>query len=392
MRQYPVGRSNFWHPPAWKWIVFLILISFSGFLLFRKPSPALVPVELLPAPDSKPDWNGSYPYLVISLSNLKSSEANFKSSITLNTPSLRHDSPMNESQVDLHSGRFVLRQTDFFIPGDPPLALVRTYTVWDGSTRAFGSGTNHPYDICPTGSRNPYTYMDLNLEDDQQVHFRRISKGTGWADAVYRHDETSSEFYGSQIAWNGDGWTLDFRDGRRFFFPEAYHATNYAQGAPLRMCDARKQCVELRRDERRNLQQVISPSGSIINFKYDQTNRIIEAQSDSGDIRKYSYDSSGHLDTVADGSHLLYRFQYTALLHSPGYDSYLMTAILDGRGNVLLKNDYHDGRVSQQTTHNGAIYRYDYLFVQREIVQTWVEDSMGRRKFYFQSGRFLKEE
>ena len=51
--------------------------------------------------------------------------------------------------------------------------------------------------IWPTGSRFPYTYIDLNLEEGRQMHFRRVSKGSGYADAVFRHEETSSEFYRS---------------------------------------------------------------------------------------------------------------------------------------------------------------------------------------------------
>jgi len=118
---------------------------------------------------------------------------------------------------------FILRQTDLFVPDSVPLSLTRTYRVWEWDTRAFGAGTNHPYDICPTRTRFPYI-LDLNLEDGRQIHFPRISSGTGYADAVYRHDETLSEFYGAQIAWNGDGWTLDFVDHRKFIFPEAYNA------------------------------------------------------------------------------------------------------------------------------------------------------------------------
>lgn len=365
----------------------------SAFLLFRRPSTDPVRVELLPFTDSQPAWDGSYPHLVISASNLGSEYVKFESSIRLIKPTVRHDSPINEFQVDLHSGIFVLRQTDLFVSDGPPLSLTRTYRVWDFYTRAFGVGTNHPYDICPTGTRFPYTYMDLNLEDDRQIHFRRISKGTGYADAVYRHDETSSEFYGAQIAWNGNGWTLDFRDSRRFLFPEAYNAKTYAQGAAFEMQEADGHRTELRRNKRRNLEQLMSSSGRTITFKYDASDRIIEAADDTGNARKYSYNSSGHLETVSDASHLLYRFEYEPLLHSPGYDPYLMTAIVDGKGTVLLQNSYRDGsRVSEQKLANGDVYRYDYIFVGNEIVETIVNDPTGKRKFFFEHDRFAREE
>jgi YD repeat-containing protein len=292
---------------------------------------------------------------------------------------------------------FVLRQTDLFVPDATPLSLTRTYRGWDfdSRARAFGSGANHPYDICPTGTRFPYTYMDLNLEDGRQIHFRRISKGTGYADAVFRHDGTSSEFYGAQIAWNGDGWTLDFRDGRRFLFPEAYSAKTFAQGAPFEMRDDDDHRIQLKRDKQRKLEQLISPSGHTINFKYDGADRIIEATDDAGNVRKYSYYPTDHLESVADASHLIYRFEYAPVLHAAGYDPYLMTGIVDGKGKVLLRNIYKDsdgGRVSEQRLADGEVYRYEYIFVKHDIVETIVNGPTGTRKFFFQRGIFRKEE
>src|SRR2546427_490826 len=55
---------------------------------------------------------------------------------------------------------FVLRKTDLVVKDVMPLALTRTYRQWDNHSRAFGMGANHPYDICPLGSRNPYTFED----------------------------------------------------------------------------------------------------------------------------------------------------------------------------------------------------------------------------------------
>lgn len=137
--------------------------------------------------------------------------------------------------------------------------------------------------------------MDLNLEDGRQIHFRRISKGTGYADAVFRYDETSSECYGARIAWNGDGWTLTFRDGRHFLFHEAYYSKSFAQGAAFEMQAPEGHHVQLKRDKQRNLERLISPAGRTINFKYDEANRIVEATDDAGNLRRYSYDSAGHL-------------------------------------------------------------------------------------------------
>ncbi len=381
-------RSLFRHSPLWKWFIVVVLVGSSAVLALWKPRPRPIKVELLPFTDSPPAWDGSYPYLSISLIN-PGTQLKFEASISRTQPTVRHDSPVNAFQVDLHSGMFVLRQTDLFVPDVAPLSLTRTYRVWDFHVRAFGAGTNHPYDICPTGTRFPYTYMDLNLEDGRQIHFRRISKGAGYADAVFRHEETASEFYGAQIAWNGAGWTLNFRDGRHFRFPEAYLAKNYAQGAPYEMQEADGRNIQLHRDQHRNLEQTISPSGRTIAFKYDALDRIVEASDDAGNIRKYSYYSNGHLETVSDASHILYRFEYAPILHSPGYDPYLMTAITNGNWKVLLRNTYRDGsRVSEQRLANGEVYRYEYFLDKtNEVVETIVTLPAGSKKeFFFKHG------
>lgn len=129
------------------------------------------------------------------------------------------------------TGSFVLRQTDLFVPDSIPMALTRTYRSREAQQSSFGTGTSQPYDIWPTGTRNPYTEINLMLEDGSQVYFGRVSPDTGFADAVYRHDQTGGEFYASKFFWNGDGWTLRRADGRKMFFPEAYNAKTAVEGA-----------------------------------------------------------------------------------------------------------------------------------------------------------------
>lgn len=366
-------------------MVLLLLFGITFWLFRYHPAPKPVKVELLTLNYPTPTWDGSYPRVVIFPVSEATRRLKFTSSISLKKPSVRHDSPVNEFEVALDSGMFALRQTDLFVSDVMPLALTRTYRVWDDYQRAFGAGSNHPYDICPTGTRFPYTYMNLNLEDGRAIYFPRISKGTGYADAVFGHHATLSEFYQAQIAWNGDGWTLDFHDGRKILFPESYHAKSYAQGAPIEMRDAQGNRIQLKRDKVRNLQQLISPSGHTISFKYDGSDRIIEAKDDAGNIRKYSYDPSGNLESVADGSRVLYRFEYELVHYGRRYNTYLMTAIRDGEGKVLLRNLYQDrARVSEQRLANGDVYRYDYLFDKKSnVVETTVTLPSGDVKRYF---------
>ena len=381
-------QRNFWRPPIWKWALFVQMIGVAAAVFFWPTPP--VKVELLPFSTTPPAWDGSYPYLIITpVAGSKKPE--FNSAIAMVPPTVRHDSPVNEFDVDLHTGRFILRQTDLFVPDAMPLSLTRTYIAWDNHIRAFGEATNHPYDICPTGTRFPYTYSDLNLEDGRQVHFPRISKGTGYADNVERHSETSSEFYGALLAWNGNGWTLTFRDGRKFYFPDSYYATNYAQGAPTLIEDSQGRHIELKRDAKRNLEALISPSGHTITFKYDSADRIVEAKDDLGNVRQYFYGRSGHVEAVSDATHVLYRFEYAPLIREAGYDPWLLTRVLDSDWNVLLENQYLWGRVSQQKLADGKVFRYEYKLNDREVLQTTVTLPSGEKKlFTFQDGRLIQ--
>ena len=133
MREY-----DFWHPSTWKWGLAIVLATFAAFLLVWKPVPRPVKVELLPFTESPPEWNGSYAYLTISPVDPGADHVEFKGSVVLIKPTVRHDSPINEFQVDLHLGMFVLRQTDLFISDVMPLSLTRTYRPWDSHSRAFG--------------------------------------------------------------------------------------------------------------------------------------------------------------------------------------------------------------------------------------------------------------
>ena len=377
----------------WKWGVFLGLVYCLVLLMLWNRPPRPVKIELLRFTDSPPAWDGSHPYLTIS-PVFGSLPISFKSSIELISPTLHHDAPVNEFQVDLSTGRFVLRQTDLFVPDAISLSLVRTLVTWGYQSKAFGIGGNHPYDFCPTGTRNPYTYMDLTLGDFQYVHMLRISKGTGYADAVFRHSDTSSDFYAAQVRWNGDGWTLSMRDGSRVYFPESYNAKNCAQGAPTRIVDGAGHKIELKRDKVRNLEELVSSTGHWIKFKYDRSDRIIEAEDDAGNVRRYSYDRTGHVETVSDGNGVLYRFDYAPLMREAGYDQWLMTAVMDRNWKVLLHNKYAwGGRVAEQTLADGQVYRYEYRMKGREVLQTSLTMPSGKQEqFFFENGRLTRHE
>jgi YD repeat-containing protein len=280
-----------------------------------------------------------------------------------------HHGATDRFEADLRYAAFAVRQDDLSLNDVFDVPLTRSYFSYDwiapNPVHAFGLNTNHPYDVGPVGTRRPYTHMLLVLEDGDFLYFKRVSRGTGFADAVYLHTETSTRFYKSTIRWNGDGWTLRLSDGAEMHFPEAYNAKNSAQGALIEMRDSSGDILALQRDAERNLQQILTPHGHWIRFHYDGQSRIVQAEDDNANSVKYAYNSDGMLASA---------------IHSSGakrdydYDGRLMTAVRDEHGTTLVRNWYESKQLVRQLFANGDEYRYSYTwsdngtYVERVVV------------------------
>jgi YD repeat-containing protein len=174
------------------------------------------------------------------------------------------------------------------------------------------------------------------LEDSDFLYFKRISDGTGYADAVFMHTETSTPFYKATIAWNGNGWTLRLADGTEVRFPESYNAKNLAQGAAFELMDAAGDKLQFDRDRQRNLREILTPNGRSIRFEYDDQARIIRARDDNADSVRYGYNQDGMLIYAAQSSGAARVYQY---------QGFLMTAVMDERGRTLVRNWYDDSKI-----------------------------------------------
>jgi YD repeat-containing protein len=265
--------------------------------------------------------------------------------------------PVDRFEVDLRFGKFVLRQTDLLLEdGDLRVPLTRTYAshLWTRASpiNAFGVNSLHDFDIAPAGSRNPYTYLSIVLPDGDLLYHPRISRGGGYADAVYRHSETGTSFYKAIIRWDGTGWETRLDDGSLIHFPESYNSRNYAQGAPTVMVDAKGNRLELFRDPQRNLLAVRTPGGRRLAFDLDGRGCVIRAGDDRGRSVRYRYDPDGLLTDVQHPDGRSRRYAYAGKL---------LTDVRDERGRVLVRNWYDEaGRVVRQVHANGAAYQFRY--------------------------------
>ena len=100
------------------------------------------------------------------------------------------------------------------------------------------------------------------------------------------------------------------------------------------------------------------------------------------------YDSSGHLETVGMRPTAL-SFRVPATSEFPVYDPYFMTAILDEKWKVLVRNEYKDrSRVSEQRLADGQIIRYDYIFDPKHNIMATIRHMPNgeKKKFFFKQG------
>ena len=268
-----------------------------------------------------------------------------------------HAASIDGVEVDLRYLAVVMRQTDLRIDDVFSVPLTRSYRSDDwlseSPSHAFGNNSNHPYDIAPLGTRNPYTYQVLVLEDGEYLYFDRISKGTGYPDAVFQHSETSTNFYKATTAWNGNGWTTRLADGSGIRFPESYNAHNLAQGAPTEMLDVAGNALKLNRDGQRNLKEIVTPHGKWIRFQYDHAARVVRAETSTGKWANYTYNADGMLTSVANS--LGHERQYT-------YQGRLLGTITDEHGALLLRNTYENGLVVRQEFPKGQVFAYKYTW------------------------------
>lgn len=281
--------------------------------------------------------------------------------------------------VDLGTGLLVYQKTDLSLSDVSPLSLTRTYRQSDSTSRAFGNGTSHNYDIFLVGSTVPYTYQELILADGGRIRFDRISTGTNFNDAVYQANSTPGCWFGAQIKQGGPAfWTLTKKDGTVLGFPESDTATRSQQAALLFIQDRNGNTVNLTRDSSGNLTRITSPNGRWIQLTYDTSNRVTQAQDNIGRIAQYSYNANGYLGQVIDANGGLWQY---------GYDSSnRMSTITDARNILYLQNQY-DGndRVVKQIQADNTNYQFSYISDGNgNITQTNVTDPRNNvRQVFF---------
>src|SRR5690606_35803901 len=118
-------------------------------------------------------------------------------------------------------------------------------------------------------------------------------------------------------------------------------------------------------------EHVRSPNGRTLTFTYDAADRITSIRDNLGRTVRYEYDGQGRLSRAYDPDNEFERYEYDA--------SHRMTKVIDKRGNAMVTNVYDaNGRVSQQTLADGAVWGFGYtLSSSGKITQTDVTNPRG---------------
>jgi YD repeat-containing protein len=296
--------------------------------------------------------DGRYPCLLMKRQhNNGTGRARFDVTVDKCLPKSLIDSEVDEIEVNLRSGLIITKTTDLFVPGLQPMAATRCYRSWDLYSRTFGRNTTLSWDMYPVGDKHPHTYMDLYLCGGSEIHYERISQGSGFADVLYEHRQTATSFFGSRIRWNGNAWDLKLADGTEMFFPGTYKGGRSNDGALIVFRGAKGGSITIERDRRRNLKRLIEPNQKSITFEYDSRNRVVRAVDDQKQVVKYAYDVVGRLVEV----------QRAGLTNRFDYDYEDIRAIFEN-GQRLVQFQYSSGLVEQISLLDGRQYkiRYDY--------------------------------
>jgi YD repeat-containing protein len=269
--------------------------------------------------------------------------------------------------VDCSTGLFLNEQTDLRLTDIIPLNFARTYRSNDTVSRAFGIGSSSSYDLY-LWSAEQYKKVDLILPDGGRVHYKRVSAGTGYQDAVFEHTGSTTSFHKSRITWAGDvnGWHLRLRDGRVLEFQQYRSLKSITDRFGNRIS------IERTNNGRGPISHITSPSGRWISFTSDSAGRIAEARDNIGRTITYAYDTLGRLSTVTDPVGGITRYTYDT--------AHRMLSITTPRGTTKVTTVYdQNGRVTAQTLANGGQWKFQYKELAGHIGETVTTNPRGQK-------------
>lgn len=299
--------------------------------------------------------------------------------------------PTAGDPVHCASGLFLHSRTDIQLSDALPLNLTRTYRADDALVRPFGVGMTHNYAMFVQNPQpGTYNAIELVLPNGARRHFPRTGGTSLHTDFVWTHTATPGMFHQATITApfdpiRGELWRMQLKDGTVYDF----HAYT---GVLQRVTDRFGNRLDFIANAGRT-QRIVTNSGRYIDFTYDTSGRITEIRDIAGRAWTYSYNANGYLTNVGypDGTSEQYTYSTPppAVPPAPPQPGRLLT-VRDRRGNTMVTNVYDgNGRVSQQTLADGAVYQFAYTLDNAgKVTQTDITNPRGivRRLTYNSNG------
>ncbi len=254
--------------------------------------------------------------------------------------------------ADLTIGLFIYRKTDFRFDGDYPLEFTRAYRNQDNRSRPFGIGTNDSMDIFLSGQM--HSYVDLVFEDGGKIHFVHVPTVAGQTGDTYQGEwAAGNPFSHARAVFTADYWTIERRDGWKFYFPYRPNALGPNVTVLTGFTDPSGHRYEMIRNESGDLLSVTTPSGQWLHFERDSQHRIHLSSDSSGRTVTYDYDADGRLSHIIDSEGHQERYAYD--------DKAQMLSITIGSDAPILVNTYNiSGNITTQTMPEGRKFEYHY--------------------------------
>ncbi len=253
--------------------------------------------------------------------------------------------------ADLTIGLFIYRKTDFRFDGDCPLQFTRAYRNQDDQSRPFGIGTNDSMDSFLVGQMG--SYIDLVFEDGGRVHFVHAPAAAGQKGDTYLRQVNDGNLF-SRAVFTSNSWTIERRDGWKFYFPYRPHALGPNVTVLTGFADPSGRRYEMIRNESGDLLSVTAPCGQWLHFERDPQHRIHRTSDSSGRTVTYDYDAGGRLSHIIDSEGHQERYAYD--------DKAQMLSINLGSDAPILLNTYDtSGNITTQTMPDGLRFKYHYV-------------------------------
>ena len=296
--------------------------------------------------------------------------------------------PLHKGHVSLSTGLYIREDEDLIVHGTPTLILKRTYRSGFHIQREFGIGTWHNGGRLLEGDAERFSWVEFTDGDASNVRFERISSGTSYANALFEHRGSTSEWQGARVGWVGSGWAVRRTDGAVLMFQGCGHNDN-PHCWILWERDSDGHRIDYKRDASGRLLRIEASPERWIAFEYDDRNRITRAYSSDEEEVRYEYDERGRISLVrgVDSGETRYEYSERNEMISIDTPTMLIENTFDAGGRVIKQVDSYPNDVDEPHT-----FDFTYKVVEDAVVESETKHSDGSWARYKYANGYVTEE